>query len=46
MTEKKTWFITGAGRGMRTDIAKVASLHEQIGAVRDLSTSLANAGGD
>jgi NAD(P)-dependent dehydrogenase (short-subunit alcohol dehydrogenase family) len=24
MTEKKTWFITGAGRGMGTDIAKAA----------------------
>ena len=24
MTDKKTWFITGAGRGMGVDIAKVA----------------------
>jgi NAD(P)-dependent dehydrogenase (short-subunit alcohol dehydrogenase family) len=24
MTEKKLWFITGAGRGMGTDIAKAA----------------------
>ena len=24
MTEKKVWFITGAGRGMGTDIAKAA----------------------
>jgi len=24
MTEKKIWFITGAGRGMGTDIAKAA----------------------
>jgi NADP-dependent 3-hydroxy acid dehydrogenase YdfG len=24
MTEKKVWFITGAGRGMGVDIAKAA----------------------
>jgi NAD(P)-dependent dehydrogenase (short-subunit alcohol dehydrogenase family) len=24
MTERRTWFITGAGRGMRTDVAKAA----------------------
>ena len=49
MTENKTWFITGAGRGTGTDIAdsialaeqKVAALHEQIDAFRHLSTSLA-----
>jgi hypothetical protein len=24
MTEKKTWLITGTGRGMATDLAKAA----------------------
>ena len=51
MSNKKIWFITGAGRGMGVDFAKaalaaghteqrVADLKAQIDAHRDLSTSL------
>jgi len=51
-TEKKAWFITGAGRGMGVDFANagadaialaeqhVADLQAQIDAYRELSTSL------
>ena len=40
MTDKKTWFITGADSiGLAEQ--KVADLEEQIDAYRDLSTSLA-----
>jgi NAD(P)-dependent dehydrogenase (short-subunit alcohol dehydrogenase family) len=49
MTSEKTWFITGAGRGMGVDFAKaalaaghnvVATAHN-LDAFRDLSSSLA-----
>jgi hypothetical protein len=40
MTDKKVWFITGAGSIGRIE-QKVAALEEQIDAYRDLSTSLA-----
>ena len=40
MTEKKTWFITGAGRGMGTDIAKaaLAAGHAVVATGRDPGT--------
>lgn len=50
MSNKKVWFITGAGRGMGLDIARaalaagykvVAVLQQEINPYRDLSTSLA-----
>ena len=46
MTEK-TWFITGAGRGMGADAIgiaeqKVAEIEEQIDACDELSSSLAH----
>ena len=40
MTDKKVWFITGAGSiGLAEQ--KVADLKEQVDVYRDLSTSLA-----
>jgi NAD(P)-dependent dehydrogenase (short-subunit alcohol dehydrogenase family) len=37
MTNKKVWFITGAGRGMGTDIAKaaLAAGHSVVATGRD-----------
>jgi hypothetical protein len=40
MTDKKVWFIKGAGSIGRAE-QKVADQEEQIGAYRDPSTSLA-----
>lgn len=52
MDKTKVWFITGAGRGMGTTIAKaaaltadaeqkIANLQTEINAYRDLSKSMA-----
>ena len=40
MTDRKVWFITGAGSTGRTE-HKVAALQAQIDAYRDVSTFLA-----
>lgn len=47
MTEKKTWFITGAGRGMGVDIAKaaLAAGHAVVATGRNTDT-VANAIGE
>ena len=47
MTEKKTWLITGAGRGMAVDIAnaELAAGHNVVVTGRD-PDSVANAVGD
>jgi NAD(P)-dependent dehydrogenase (short-subunit alcohol dehydrogenase family) len=47
MTDKKTWFITGAGRGMGTDIAKaaLAAGHAVVATGRNPDT-VANAVGE
>jgi NAD(P)-dependent dehydrogenase (short-subunit alcohol dehydrogenase family) len=46
MTTKKTWFITGAGRGMGLDIAKaaLAAGHNVVATGRNLDAVLAAIG--
>jgi NAD(P)-dependent dehydrogenase (short-subunit alcohol dehydrogenase family) len=48
MTEKKVWFITGAGRGMGVDIAKVALAagHAVVATARNTDTVTAALGQD
>src|SRR3984893_16086370 len=48
MTDKKVWFITGAGRGMGVDIAKAAlqAGHAVVATARNADTVTAVLGGD
>jgi NAD(P)-dependent dehydrogenase (short-subunit alcohol dehydrogenase family) len=48
MTEKKVWFITGAGRGMGTDIARaaLAAGHAVVATARNTDTVTAALGQD
>lgn len=48
MVEKKVWFVTGAGRGMGTDIAKAALTagHQVVATGRNIDRVTAAVGQD